>query len=249
MRIAVISDVHGNLDALLAVLDDIDGRSVDGIVDLGDKVSGPLYPRETAEVMMARTITHIAGNHERQLLTLPRDRMGLSDRIADDRLTDIHRGWLRAMPATMPIADGEVLLCHGTPSSDITYLMEEIGPWGSRSATPDSIMERIGPISERVILCGHSHLPRAVTLDDGRLVVNPGSVGLQAYRDEHLFLHTNAVGSPHARYTILERRNGTWNAQLQQVIYDWDKAADRAAGLGADTWAAALRTGQISDHP
>lgn len=70
MRIAILADIHGNLPALEAVADDLDRRGVDAVVNLGDSLSGPLLPRETAQFLMARDWLHLAGNHERQLLTL-----------------------------------------------------------------------------------------------------------------------------------------------------------------------------------
>ncbi|MBP7335860.1 metallophosphoesterase family protein [Niveispirillum sp.] len=245
MRIAVISDVHGNLGALTAVLADIDRRGVDQVVDLGDKLSGPLFPAETADLMMDREIVHIAGNHERQLLELPVERMGMSDRIAHAALTPRHRDWLSSLPAQRALADGDIWLCHGIPGSDRTYFLEEVGTWGCRPADPALVAARAGTVEASVILCGHSHLQRAVRLSDGRLVVNPGSVGLQAYRDDHLFLHQNEMGSPHARYCVLERARGTWAVTMVELAYDWDAAADLAASRGADGWVQALRTGRV----
>lgn len=243
MRIAVISDVHGNLGALAAVLADIDQRGADLLVDLGDKLSGPLFPAQTADMMLGRDMVHIAGNHERQLLTLPVERMGMSDRMAHAVLAPHHHGWLSGLPPAMELADGEVLLCHGTPASDVTYFLEEVGEWGSRPASPTLVADRAGDTVARVVLCGHSHIQRAMRLPDGRLVVNPGSVGLQAYHDDHLFLHSNAMGSPHARYCLLDRARGAWAVTMMEVAYDWDAAADLAAARGAEGWAHALRTG------
>jgi predicted phosphodiesterase len=245
MRIAIISDVHGNLDALTAVLADIDQRGADQIVDLGDKLSGPLYPAETADLMRGRDIQHIAGNHERQLLELPVDKMGMSDRLAHAALTPTQRDWLARLPAQGEVAGGEVWLCHGTPSSDLTYFLEELGDWGSRPAPAALVAERAGDIQAPVILCGHSHVQRAVRLPDGRLVVNPGSVGLQAYRDDFRFPHRNEMGSPHARYCLLDRARGSWAVTMVEVAYDWDAAADLAAARGADGWSFALRTGRV----
>lgn len=246
VRIAALSDIHGNLPALRAVLDDIRGRGVDLIVDLGDKLSGPLWPLETADLLMSRDIVHIAGNHERQLLTLPPDRMGASDRHAHAVLGDGHRAWLAALPAGALLADGEVLLCHGTPASDHSYLLEEVGEWGSRPAAPERVAALAGDGAARLVLCGHSHLPRALRLEDGRLVVNPGSVGLQAYYDDHLFSHTHQTRSPHARYTLLERgADGHWRAEAVALSYDWEAAAKRAARHGSATWARALRYGHL----
>src|SRR4051794_36985237 len=76
MRIAALSDVHGNLAALDAVLADLAGQDVDAVVNLGDLLSGAVQPRETADRLMALGLPTVRGNHERQLLTLSPDRRG-----------------------------------------------------------------------------------------------------------------------------------------------------------------------------
>ena len=82
MRLAVLSDIHGNLPALKVVLADLNARGADMVVNLGDSLSGPLLPRETAEFLMAQPWVHIAGNHERQLLAGGTKPLGPSDRHA-----------------------------------------------------------------------------------------------------------------------------------------------------------------------
>ncbi|MGD8106027.1 metallophosphoesterase family protein [Pantoea sp. FN0302] len=86
MKLAVISDIHGNLPALDAVLADIQSQGVDKIVNLGDIVSGGLFPAETADRLIPLNIPTIRGNHERQLLEQDVSDMSLSDRHAFDRL-------------------------------------------------------------------------------------------------------------------------------------------------------------------
>ena len=73
MKLAVVSDIHGNLLALRAVV--ADAGAVDGWLNLGDIVSGPLWPEETAQWLIERGWPTIAGNHERQVLTQTRERM------------------------------------------------------------------------------------------------------------------------------------------------------------------------------
>src|SRR5512144_1920326 len=123
MKLAAISDIHGNLPALDAVLADIASHAVDTIVNLGDILSGPLWVAETADRLMALELPTIAGNHERQLLTLPRERMGAADAFAAARLDERRRAWLAWLPAGLRLAD-DVLCCHGTPDSDLVYLLE-----------------------------------------------------------------------------------------------------------------------------
>lgn len=244
MRIAVISDIHGNIAALDAVLADIATREIDQIVNLGDICSGGLFPAETADRLMPLALLTIRGNHERQLVTLPRERMGESDLYAAQHLRPDQLRWLGDLPAGFHIAE-EVLLVHGTPDSDLTYFLETVTESGVREATPAEVDQRAGDTRAAVILCGHTHLARSIRLADGRLIVNPGSVGLPAYEDDRPFPHFVESGSPHARYAIITRAEGRWSAELLTVDYDWDGAARDAEAHGRPDWANALRTGRV----
>ncbi len=92
MRLAVLADIHGNVLALEAVLADIARRGgADGIVDHGDCVSGPLWPRETLERLDALGALTVRGNHDRQVATLDPSAMGPSDRVAHAALSPEQR--------------------------------------------------------------------------------------------------------------------------------------------------------------
>jgi len=243
MRIAVIADIHGNLPALDAVLADIATRHVDLTVNLGDIVSGPLFPGETADRLMPLELPTIRGNHERQLLTHGPDRIGASDRFAAAALTAEQKAWLAALPETLRVG-ADILLVHGTPASDLAYFLETVDAGGIRPATADEIEARAGTIPARLILCGHTHTPRMVRTLDGRLIVNPGSVGLQAYRDEEPVPHDVAIGTPHARYAIIEL-GADIAVEWVTLAYDWEAAARAADANGRAEWARALRTGRM----
>lgn len=244
MRIAAISDIHGNLPALRAVLDDIAQRACDLVVNLGDIVSGPLLPAETAALLMALDLPTIRGNHERQLLETPPADMGASDAYARDALSSSQLDWLEGLPATETLDDG-VLLCHGTPGSDLGFLLETLDGGDPRAATAEEVSARVAGVPQRLVLCGHTHVPRAMRLGDGRLVVNPGSVGLPAYEDDHPYRHKVETGTPQARYAIVDDASGRWQAELRAVDYDHGTMADLAARNGRPEWAHALRTGRM----
>jgi predicted phosphodiesterase len=70
MRLAVLSDIHGNLAALEAVVADFGRRAIDGVINLGDSLSGPLLPLETARFLMSRTWVHLADNGLRAQIEL-----------------------------------------------------------------------------------------------------------------------------------------------------------------------------------
>ncbi|MBR0666002.1 metallophosphoesterase family protein [Roseomonas hellenica] len=246
MRLAVIADVHGNLLALEAVLADIARQGVDAVVNLGDCLSGPLRPAEVADLLIARGIPTLRGNHDRQLLEDAPGAMGRSDAFAHARLTATHRAWLAALPPLMAPAGG-VLACHGTLGSDLTYALEVLeGPDALRRARPEEAAVRIGPTpGATLILCAHSHLARLTRLPDGRLALNPGSVGCPGYVDDAPFPHKVEAGAPHARYAIATLGPAGWSFDLRAVAYDWDAAAADARAAGREEWAAAIATGWI----
>lgn len=243
MRIALLADIHGNLQALEAVIQDLKTHSPDVVANLGDHLSGPLWAGATADLLMdQKDWVHIRGNHDRQLIEHAPDAMGESDRAACEQLGQRHKAWLSALPPTARIAD-DVLLCHGTPESDTEYLTEDVSSGFARLAAREDIRSRLGAHTG-AILCGHSHVQRFISPDDGSLVANPGSVGLQAYEDPgHRFPHVVETGSPHARYLLLDRTPKGWSATLRLVGYDWETAARLADAGRRPEWARALRTG------
>ena len=97
MKLAIVSDIHGNLAALEAVAADIRRQGVDQTVNLGDSLSGPLLPLETAQWLMSQGWLSLAGNHERQILTQAADRQGASDSYAHSQLTPKAFDWLRSL--------------------------------------------------------------------------------------------------------------------------------------------------------
>ena len=99
-----------------------------------------------------------------------------------------------------------------------------------------------------LIACGHTHLPRSVRSSTGQLIVNPGSVGLQAFADTHPYPHIIENGSADARYAIVEKRNGHWVPALIAVPYDHASVAPLARQRGLNDWARALQTGYIKSN-
>jgi len=228
VKLAVISDIHGNRLALEAVLEDIARRGADIVVNLGDVVSGPMDPAGVAALLMAGGFPTVRGNHDRVLGTPESREFTQIDAFAVDALSTAQLAWLEALPPTLVVED--VLLCHGTPRSDRTPWLD--GWWDGRQVTvPDEaeVTAAADGFDFPLILCGHTHIPRAVRLRDGRLVVNPGSVGLQINH-----------GAPDARYALIERRDGEWHPEFHLVSYDHDAAGRQAEANGFPLWREAM---------
>jgi putative phosphoesterase len=241
-KIAILSDIHGNIAALERVNDDLMSRQVDCVFNLGDHVSGPLWPKETIQFLMKQDWIQIKGNHDRQLVDLKPKDHGLSDSYAFQRLNDSELNWLKELPASKEIQN-EFRLFHGTPSSDTTYLLETVEHGRARLATQSEIKERMGETKSSFLVCGHTHIPRVVGLYENSIIINPGSVGLPAYDDKYPEYHVMETGSPHARYAILECNNGHWTAEIIAITYDYQKAAEQARMNGRLDWEVGIRTG------
>jgi putative phosphoesterase len=170
VRVAAISDIHGNLPALEAVLADIEREGVDEIVVAGDSVSGP-WPAEVFDLLDSIGARIVRGNadraeevmaHSSELGAWNADRLGAS-RVA----------MVTAWPLTLELAVeglGDVLLCHSTPTSDTPIYTR---------LTPDrELVELLGDVAADVLVCGHTHMQYDRRLTTGLRVANPGSVGM-----------------------------------------------------------------------
>jgi len=240
--LAVLADIHGNMWALEAVLADIRRRGITRVVDLGDSLNGPLEPGATAELLMQEQIESLCGNDD-WVIFPPSGRSSPTLEYVRSALTPKQMAWLQSQPATR-IIDGHILLCHGTPQSDEVYLLEEPLPQGSVLKETQAIQSALAQVAQPVVFCGHSHMPRAVYLPTGQLVVNPGSVGLPAYTMTEPFPHKMESGSPHAKYAILSQSGKQWAVGHIAVPYDWRKAAARAQENNRPDWAAWLESGR-----
>ncbi|CAN7513421.1 metallophosphoesterase family protein [Rhizobium leguminosarum] len=247
MRFAAIADIHGNHLALEAVLADIRAQGIEEkeIVNLGDFFSGPLEAGRTADLLMPLGLTSVRGNHDRYLIEQDPAAMHASDAAAYGQLSSSHLSWIRSLPFDT-VYRGKVYLCHATPKDDNLYWLESVSPEGFVFLKPIEAIEALAEgIDLPLILCGHSHIPRAVRLSDGRLIVNPGSVGCPAYDDELPYYHKVEAGHPLASYAILEKMAAGWTSQFRTVAYDHMAMSALAAERGRADWAGALATGWV----
>lgn len=233
MRVAVLSDVHGNVPALDAVLEDMARQSFDAVVCLGDHVSGPIDPAGAAERIMALGAICIRGNHDRWVIDPSKRADPWSvDVLAREMLSSAQLDWLGSLPATARLGE-DVFLCHGTPSDDEAPWLDNFYN-GRATVLPSEadVAREAEGIAQSVILCGHTHIARTLRLSDGRMIANPGSIGMQLVR-----------GTPDAHYAVIEKRRAGWQTALIGVPYDTDAAARLAVQNGHPGWANAIRYG------
>ena len=143
-----------------------------------------------------------------------------------------------------------MFICHGTPENDLAYLLEDVSSGAPFLRNDSDILALLGKCNSPVILCGHTHIPRMVRLSTGQIIVNPGSVGLQAYTDDFPVQHRMQNYSTDASYAIIEKNKNDWTVTLRRVAYDHAAAVKQARQLGSTSsiiWASWLETGQVTD--
>lgn len=238
MQYALISDIHANLPALEAVLDDIAQRgNIDATYHLGDLVGYAPWPNEVVALLRSREIRGVAGNYDSTVganykhcgcrYEDPRQEelSHISFAWTKDHCSDETRRYLAALPFRIDLkplgghaAGPTIVLVHGTPTLNTLYWTED---------RPDSFclqMAKIAGAAPGDALCfGHTHLPWTRTVE-GIHFVNTGSVGRP--KD----------GDPRAGYVLLSDDGGEVHAEVVRVPYDVARAADaiRASELPND---------------
>lgn len=241
MRTAIISDIHGNIDALQAVLLDIKNRGIQNIYNLGDSLYGPLFPIETYKLLVKENIQNIRGNCDRILLDPNSNNPTVQ--YVQNLLQEEHKEWISNLPFSLQTED--FYFCHGTPTNDESYLLEEMSSNGSTLKKTEDILKLVNGISQNIIFCAHTHIPRVVYLPNNKIVINPGSVGLPAYEDTLPIYHKMESGSPYANYTIVTKKKDDWMIEQILIPYSREAAIIQSEKNGRNDWVKALQTGRI----
>lgn len=212
MRVAVLSDIHGNLPALEAVLQDVRQAAVERVVVAGDILPGPM-PRECLERLLGLDVPvqFIHGNGDREALahlsgkemtTVPLAVRGAVIWSAE-QLGQKYRPLLAAWPMTLTLDIpplGSVFFCHATPRNDVEMFTRQ---------TPEEVLRPLfEPLNVHVVVCGHTHM-QFDRMIGGTRVVNAGSVGMP-------------FSGPGAFWLMLGR-----DVELRHTRYDLQGAADR----------------------
>ena len=224
MRLAVISDVHANLPALEAVLEDVRRLEPTGLIVAGDLVMAGPYPTETARLLRSLDGWMIRGNSDEYILRLAagdapqawltshqwallRWSFRQMDLATIDFVGSLPLQRVVEIPGTAPIR-----IVHGSPEDPAEGILPE-----GDSATLDRALVQT---NEPVLVCGHTHVPWKVERE-GRLALNPGAVA------------GPLSGDTPAQYAILTWSEGRWQAEHRAVPYDQGRllAAFHESGL------------------
>jgi putative phosphoesterase len=168
VRVAAISDIHGNLPALEAVLFDIESEGLEKIVVVGDTISGP-WPAEVFDVLDAAGAKNVRGNVDRLALSGGEGAIGewSAQRLGERRMA------VAEWPLTLELIVeglGNVLVCHATPASD--------EPIYTRVTPDHDVAQLFASANADVVVCGHTHIQYDRRISNGLRIVNPGSVGM-----------------------------------------------------------------------
>jgi predicted phosphodiesterase len=243
-RVAVLSDVHGNLAALEAVRKAIKKEKPDAVIVAGDHVMNGPDPAGAVDAlreMEASGATIVQGNTDVAVAdfdygaAFPWYADGVPDTVvaaaewAHDALGDDRVGWLRRLPSErrLMLDDTMVLACHASPGSQTQGFDAQLDP--------SVMLERISRTDARVICCGHTHVPEVRDLG-WKIIVNDGSAG-------YVF-----DGDPTASWALVEIDGEEVRSEIRRAEFDTMAVANAisARGLAGDVYrAATVRTGKL----
>ena len=218
MRVAVLSDIHGNVQALEAVMTDVINQKCEHVYCLGDLALAGPQPKEILDyVMTQENWTVIQGNTDKMIANYGPDVLEfleaqypiMANALADDvkQLDDLYRAYMSALPPQLSqmIEGNKVLFVHGSPRANNEDILPEM--------PLEEVEEIIDGTSEKLILCGHTHIPCGYQTNTGQTVVNVGSVGRPM------------TEKPLACYVVIDFGDGSFELKHRFVPYDNHTAA------------------------
>jgi predicted phosphodiesterase len=249
MRIGFISDIHGNSTALEAVLANMNERPVDMLVCLGDIATIGPQPRQVLDRLKGLDCTFIMGNHDATLLDISKIRhYQIGSTLAStvewclQKLDSSDIDFLRSFKPfiEIPLEKGTGLLCyHGSPRSSTDQVLG--------TTTAHELSRQFSGHDNRFLVGGHTHI-QMMRQHDGRLIINPGSVGSPfktAYQEG-----ITPVLMPWAEYGIIEYKDGIMSVDLRRVPFDMDVFMKelRASSMPNREWRAEMYAQSMKLH-
>jgi predicted phosphodiesterase len=231
LKIAVISDIHGNLDAFKAVLADIDKFNIEAIVSLGDNIGYGPEPNEVIRLILERNIPSVMGNHE--LVVVNREHLEWFNPVARKSLQKtisvLSDDSLRYISGLKPCkATNEYRFVHGfPPDSPTTYL----------SHVPDGkIRYAFEQMKEKLCFVGHTHEMEIIGFDGKDFTRTPMHKGITFLYDQKKYIiNIGSVGQPrdgnnNAKYVIWDTLN--YHVEVRYVPYDIASVVDKILKAG-----------------
>jgi predicted phosphodiesterase len=211
LRIAILSDIHGNAHALDRCLDDLASRGgADVVVAAGDLCLDGPKPKQVLKKLHAIGAQCLRGNTDRMVGETDLTELDEDDargvQWVREKIGEAWTTWLAGLPSSLEFGEGEdgLLVCHANPKSDDEHVWPD--------AYDDTLERLFEGVVQRTVAFGHLHLPYVRTWR-GRTLVNVASAGLP--KD----------GDAAAHYAILTWRSGGWEVQSRRVAFDVDKVA------------------------
>jgi putative phosphoesterase len=234
MKIALLSDIHGNLPALEAVWTDINKNLPDKIYNLGDSLYGPLWPEETAQFLIENKIESVLGNCDEDLLVQEFKNINFESTFKQLSKSTIE--WLRSLKKI--IIEDNITAFHASPNHMSQYLIEKLKDGKVEIKLNEEIKKDITGINTKFIACGHSHMARIVSIDN-QIIINAGSVGLPSYTDDVPY-HSMESFNNLAGYVLIDDNK----ISLNYISYDNIKSAEQAKKNNRPDWYKWLLTGR-----
>ena len=231
VKLAVISDIHGNLEALKKVLADIDLLGLETVVCLGDNIGYGPEPDQVIKLLRSRNIPSLMGNHELGLVDKdslygfnPQAKSSLLQ--TEQFLSPESLAYLKTLPVNMSVHD--CLLVHGFPPDSVsTYLFE---------FSPTQLPKIFQEMECDLCMVGHTHELLLISYTDERVSTAPLSEGVQTLAAESKYIvNIGSVGQPrdgndNAKYVIWQSETRT--LEVRFVPYNIRKTAEKIIALG-----------------
>lgn len=208
MRVAVISDIHGNIYSLMRVLDDISEQRVDKIICLGDLVGYGPHPNEVISLIQRREMPCLKGNYDVSVVDgefsfireTSVNSFSLPWTIEETRMSNKY--FLNTLPKELnyEFENIKFKFVHGSPNAINEYLFED----------NDNIKEIIDNMSEDILVCAHTHIPYVKDFENKK-IINVGSVGKPK------------IGNPNGTYALIEVVDGQVLTKIREVEYEYNK--------------------------
>lgn len=179
MRVGILADIHGNIEALSAVLKEIQELSISRLLIAGDFIGYYYHPKEVIDILSDYGINAIKGNHELYLYEFDylsakekaifRSKYGAGTEKAHSGLSDVQKQWLSNLKEndTVDLNGKSILLCHGSPWDINEYIYADCS---------DELWGKFDSVKNDIIVMGHTHYPFHKNVS-GKIILNPGSVG------------------------------------------------------------------------